>query len=81
MHALGRGDMKVGNGTGVNAEIRRGRPANFAAVGLMTTSRQNGTTPGLVRICPVFASGTTQRIIYANSAATSTTVLDAEPSS
>jgi chromosome partitioning protein len=28
---------------------------------------------------PVFASGTTQRVIYANSAATGTTVLDAEP--
>jgi len=28
---------------------------------------------------PVFAAGTTQRVIYANSAATGTTVLDAEP--
>jgi chromosome partitioning protein len=27
---------------------------------------------------PVFASGTTQRVVYANSAATGTTVLDAE---
>jgi chromosome partitioning protein len=28
---------------------------------------------------PIFAAGTTQRVIYANSAATGTTVLDAEP--
>jgi chromosome partitioning protein len=28
---------------------------------------------------PVFATGTTQRVVYANSAATGTTVLDAEP--
>jgi hypothetical protein len=29
-HALGRGGIKVGDGTGVHAEIRRWRPADFA---------------------------------------------------
>jgi hypothetical protein len=37
-HALGRGVMNVGHGTGVHAGIRSWRLANFAAVGLMTTS-------------------------------------------
>ncbi len=45
-HALGRGDQKVGNGTGVHAERRRWRPANFAGVGLMTTSRPKMSGPG-----------------------------------
>jgi len=41
----GRGDMKVGNGTGVHAEIPRWRPADFAQVGLMTTSRPKMSGP------------------------------------